>query len=514
MSMHQYANTQNYTVSALVNMLKVYGVRHVVVSPGTRSAPIAVALKRAEVFDIHMVIDERSAAFVALGMALHEGKPVAMLCTSGSAVLNYGPALAEAFYRQVPLIAITADRPAWDIDCNRGQTIHQASALSSVTRFCADIRPDQPHREVDSLLSQAFLAATSPVFGPVQINVQLDMPLTIKAHDPNAGAKTGLRTAPVAFNLANLPQDAVVAIVIGQNPDRNGLETDHVSRFLNARPHCYALAHLGKGKIGTQIGRIERALKDLPTPDYIVTLGGDIVSARLKKWAAEQTQARHIAIDPVGNGDVFGLKPEVYQGLVCDAITPSNLPAAILPEPPYNEWSELQQAMNLLVHGFDGVLHLGNGTIIRQAQILDDTTLVRVECNRGVNGIDGNVSTAIGDAMVNGSPTMLIVGDMAAAYDVGALAIKGVPSTFKLVVIDNGGGDIFRRITTTRDLPELDELFVCTPRLPLADLARGYGFSYHECTGADADRIADFVKPADRAAILRIIINPNESIHL
>ena len=181
--MAQTETIDNDVCRMLASLAAAYGVRHVVVSPGTRSAPLAVTFHRAERFCMHTVIDERCAAFMALGMALKTDSPVLLICTSGSALMNYGPALAEAYYRRVPLIAITADRPARWIDQLDSQTMRQAGALAAVVRKSVDI---PVAADTDTALftkanldvCDAFEAALGSRRGPVHINVQLDIPLT------------------------------------------------------------------------------------------------------------------------------------------------------------------------------------------------------------------------------------------------------------------------------------------------------------------------------------------------
>ena len=175
------------TAHLLAGLLKARGVRHIVVSPGSRCAPLTVVFARSGHFELHPVIDERTAAFVALGMSLATDTPVVALCTSGSALLNYAPALSEAYYRRVPVIAVTADRPAAMIDQRDSQTVRQPHALDAVVRKCVDI-PDE-HSETalqmaSRLINDALIAATGHIPGPVHINMQFEMLLRPKPLSP------------------------------------------------------------------------------------------------------------------------------------------------------------------------------------------------------------------------------------------------------------------------------------------------------------------------------------------
>ncbi|MDE6612421.1 MAG: 2-succinyl-5-enolpyruvyl-6-hydroxy-3-cyclohexene-1-carboxylic-acid synthase, partial [Muribaculaceae bacterium] len=198
------------TAYLLSELLASAGVRYVVVSPGSRCAPLILALSRSECFDIKLVIDERSAAFIGLGIALATGSPVALVCTSGSAVLNYAPALAEAYYRRVPLIAVSADRPADMIDIRDSQTIRQYGALSAVVRRSVDIRDVSSERDLrfaNRLINDALDSAVGHIKGPVHINMQFDAPLTPATQDR---PRTLARRIPVVASCATSHIQAMI----------------------------------------------------------------------------------------------------------------------------------------------------------------------------------------------------------------------------------------------------------------------------------------------------------------
>lgn len=171
------------TCSILTGLLASYGIERAVVSPGSRNAPLLVSMERSGNFAISTVVDERTAAFVALGMAKQTSKPVALVCTSGSAMLNYGPALAEAYYSRTPLIAITADRPGEWIDQRDSQTIRQNGALDAVVRKSVEIDERMSLRQVNRLINEALTAAAGNIPGPAHINVPLGAPLTTMAQE-------------------------------------------------------------------------------------------------------------------------------------------------------------------------------------------------------------------------------------------------------------------------------------------------------------------------------------------
>lgn len=489
------------TAHLICGLLHAYGIHRVVVSPGSRCAPLTVTLARSGFFDITVVIDERTASFVALGMTLASGKPVALVCTSGSAVLNYGPALAEAFYRRVPLIAISADRPEDMIDVWHGQTIRQYGALDAVVRRSINIRDVRSERELrfaNRLINETLQQAVGDVPGPVHINMQFDAPLTPESESPVVAYARKIVVARPEPScdfldaLEYIPADAHVVIAIGAMPPDETLS--EVVRDLEVEKRALVLAEVQSNLPGQGFSFSDELAANLPAPDYVVTLGGSLVSASLKTYLEKQTNLRHMA---VGYDDVL---PDTFGHLVMKI---EGSPAAFLralcrhlrPDSEFVEswtFSTLKKAGStpLLItlqaladSGCD--MHFSNGMAIRYAQDMLFAPGQRVECNRGVSGIEGATSTAIGYAKATARPTMLISGDMSAAYDVGALAIEDIPASFRMVVIDNGGGDIFRRVLTTAGLPERDRYFVAPPNLPLRELAAAYGFDYCECRAGD-----------------------------
>ena len=494
-----------------VELLHAYGIRHVVVSPGSRCAPLTVAMHRSGYFDLHVVIDERSAAFVALGMALALGETVALVCTSGSAVLNYAPALAEALYRKVPLVAISADRPMDMIDQRDSQTIRQAGALGAVVRRSVDIADVADHhylRYANRLMNEALTAATTPIPGPVHINIQFDVPLTPMAnrHVPETARKINLaptkRVPDIEIGSLVRPSDKVMIVAGGYCPDE---QLRRVLQRLSEANKAVVIAEAQSNLHGfVQSPEFESA--NPSAPDVLITLGGSIISARLKSYLRNCGNLRHISL---GADDNFN---DTYFALeTCIDSEPANflelIEATLESSTVFcRSWQNgvrrtpscdaLQTIIDMLP-GHD--VHFSNGSAARYAQLLHYPVSCRVECNRGVSGIEGATSTAIGYAMVSERPVVLVTGDMSAAYDVAAFSLRGIPESFKIVVLDNEGGDIFRAVATTRSLPEREEFFATRPNLPLEGLCRAYGFAYFTEAG-------EFCSHQGSPAVLRLTV--------
>ncbi len=539
--MAQTETIDNDVCRMLCSLAADYGVRDVIVSPGTRSAPLAVVFSRSAHFRIHTVIDERCAAFMALGMSLATGQPVVLICTSGSALMNYGPALAEAYYRRVPVIAITADRPARWIDQLDSQTMRQPGALGAVVRKWVDI-PVAADTDA-ALFTKANLevcdavdAALGNRRGPVHINVQLDIPLTpLTDKEPVNKARLIKAIRPQGATgdfdeIIGKIRDKKIVIVCGDTTPGECAALNSID--LHGIPVLAEVqANIARSyRIGTFDRLLRAACADGLEPDIVIAMGGSIVSARLKRWLRTSANTEVFTLGYTDNST------DTYKRLTtrieCDPLPFLQALAAAVTETEYSrrwqsfaEESQLKNenfvrtnpimaAIGKIADRFRGDIHVGNGSAIRYAQMLRWNG--PVYCNRGISGIDGCTSTALGYALAGSSPTLLITGDMSAAYDIGALGAAVPPRGFRIVVLDNDGGDIFRNIGTTGGLPELEQLFTVPPRLPLRQLADAYGYRYFEysCLQPDDSVIGDFLNPEGSPAIMRLKIQKEHSKHL
>lgn len=488
------------TAHVLAGLLAAHGVRHIVVSPGSRCAPLTVVFARCGLFELHPVIDERTAAFVALGMSLATDTPVAAVCTSGSALLNYAPAMSEAYYRRVPVIAITADRPAEMIDQRDSQTIRQPHALDAVVRKCVDIpdvRSEKALRTANRLINDALIAATGHIPGPVHINMQFEMPLTPEVSDVpvvpccNVQIHRSTPTTDFASVIESISPGSNVIVALGGM--HVSPEDAEVLRSLPLAVYAEVQSNTALPNYGVN------DFEGLPCPDIVVTAGGALISDTFKKWLRQSPGLRHISLGFDDNcNDTFGALTDIVECRPTEflkALADAGVSSAEF----RSRWQALVAGFKnrasggfvwelieklALQCGDDAVIHISNGMAARYAQKVEFLSGQRIEMNRGVSGIEGATSTAIGDAIVNGArTTLLVTGDMSAAYDISALSIDGIPENFRMVVLDNGGGDIFRSVRTTALLPERERFFTMPPRLPLRELAAAYGLKYF--TSAD-----------------------------
>ena len=520
--MKEKGTTDKLQCQILVETMHFHGVNHAVVSPGSRNAPLIIALSRSRI-KTHIVVDERSAAYVALGIAQQLKAPVALVCTSGTALLNYAPAVAEAYYQKIPLIVVSADRPQEWIDQDDSQTIRQFKALDQFVKRSYDIPArcddDTAVWYAERIAHDAMMEATSLRRAPVHINVQLAEPLN------------GLTTEPYKLrrihhfpsydgicrdDIIKLKEQLLhkrVMIIAGfmemNEPLRQALND------IAAKDAAVVLTEtISNMADDFTINAIDRTLLAIDEndkryyPDVVITIGGAIVSRKIKAFLRKvkpdhwyvglndvtvdcfQSLTRRIEANP----DTF--IPTLFQ----DSLTVKSFctiwkdahTAGLRRHHKYLEkigWSDMkayETIFDFYQQNPDNlIMHFSNGTTIRYAQLFGDRVIAPNFCNRGVSGIDGCTSTAIGAAMVNG-PAVLITGDMSFLYDISALSAITPKLQLKIVVVDNGGGGIFRFIDSTSSLPELEKYFVVKRNLDVEKVAASFGIKTYRADNADS----------------------------
>lgn len=544
--------TDKETARMLAEAFVAYGVKDIFVSPGSRNTPLLMALSRSEELSVRAVVDERSSAFIALGYALVSQRAVAIVCTSGSALLNYAPAVAEAFYRKLPLIVVSADRPKEWIGQDDSQTLPQPGAFGSLVKgsfaLKGEIASDTARWETNRAINEALQLALSSRQGPVHINVSFDNPLSNET-EPDAPSfrKVELIRPYPGLNpsegkrLAAETQGRNVLIVGGfcQPSETMNSAFASLARCGNIVVVAEALANLScNGVIYTPDLALRSELLDKPDakPDIVITFGGSLLSARLKEYLRSVGVAEHWH---VGENDslidsYFSLtkRIEIPQGnffryfaklterqrssesrfksiWMQAARTEESLNRSVVESTGWSEASAINLLMNRLPYQWN--LQLSNGLTPRYALRSAAWRFHRRDCNRGVSGIDGSVSTALGASLAFKGTTVLITGDMSMQYDLAALSSTLLSPRLKIVVMNNGGGGIFTKIPTTRNLPELPQLLRCELRLPLEQIAGAYGLRYFRASSIEELEalLPDFEKETSLPALLEVIVTNN-----
>lgn len=542
-------NTIHRTCQMLVRLLVHSGVREAVVSPGSRNAPLIIALAREHSVRKHVIVDERSAAFVALGLSQATQRPVVAVCTSGTALLNYGPAVAEAYYQHLPLVVVSADRPEQWIDQNDSQTLRQDRLLDGIVKGSYTLN-SYPELEAQSeewwyanrTLNEAIALATGERPGPVHINIHIGEPICTLDNAPVpvrpvALTETARRlTAAGAAALGAAVSDAPrVMVVMGSMPPCPALEQAVQQWAGNDNVVVLAenLSHVGGENIISRIDTVLSAMaeddRERLAPDILIYAGGAPVSRLMKQYLrryAVHEQWRVGADDnmidtmqgltrrvEVGALEFFATVEPAREGLACRSDYARMWQA--LAEAAYRThgefvaaapWCDLKAVHQVAAHLPLGChLQVSNGMSVRYAQLVALDGSVRVDCNRGVSGIDGSTSTALGASLASERQVVLLTGDMSLGYDLGGLASQYNSRRLKIVVMCNGGGGIFRFIKGPSQLPELSDYFQVERQLPVQSYAAAFGFAYF-CASDEQELVAalDRLWACETAALLAV----------
>lgn len=520
--------TGNTVAQTLAMLLATHGVKRVVVSPGSRNAPMLVAVDATEDLSIDCVVDERQAAFLALGIAQTLCEPVALICTSGSAPLNYMPAVSEAYYGRIPLIVITADRPPQWIGQDDSQTIRQSGVMRGIVKKDYHIPPSHTDEELwyaARQINDALITAVNGAPGPVHINVSIDEPIdtlvdvsTVRpAFIRMISPECWLSAHDIKVLAAKVMAAERVMVVCGfMAPDRKlNSSLAAMGRLGNVAIFTETLANLHSPEF---VPNIDAALASVPMddeamrPQLVITIGGALVSRHLKEFLRQVDGLEHWHVSLVDDTvDCFkhlalriATAPVAFFSQLVASIKKQNLATqssyrhrwqvirdraisltqSYAARSPWSDFSAMAAIHSLVPARWN--VQYSNGTPVRYSQIFGFRKLHRASCNRGVSGIDGCTATAVGaSAAYLHHPTLLITGDTSALYDIGALTLDQITPRFKVIVVDNGGGGIFRFIKATSQLPVLESILSHPlPVESIEHLASSRGFAvYH----ADSD---------------------------
>lgn len=501
-----YPNVNALWGAVAAATLERLGVRTAVLSPGSRSAPLVVALA-ASSMDVVPVLDERSAGFFALGRAQESGQPVVLVCTSGSAGSHYLPAIIEAHESHVPLLVLTADRPPELRHCHSGQTIDQQKLYGGFVRFYAEAAlPDADDvvlRSWRALLAQAHRRSLFPDTGPVHVNVPFRDPLAPVQVGGGVAIAGGLSARGFAGEI-QAPEHWVAAsggereklsgrVLVVVGPDGYNEVPETGSPVLVEAAHAYR--HRGDNAIAhydliLRSDKLATALR----PDKVVLVGPPPTSKVLRAWLGA-IEAEVLAVSPFGESvDPLQVASSQVQTMPDVGVTDASYLAT---------WRELDRYIETWVGEafedapvfFEGkvplvlkkslpigsMVCLASSMPIRDAEFfwpVNDKKF-RPFANRGANGIDGTISTALGVAHGAESPVALVVGDLAFLHDVGALALRPrFRGSLTIFVINNSGGGIFENLPISGFEPPFEELFATPQEVGIADLCRAYGVEY------------------------------------
>ena len=483
-----YCNKDN--VNILTTLLVKHGVRNVVVCPGSRNSPLVHNFVECPELRCYPVTDERSAGFYALGMCQALNEPVAVCVTSGTALLNVAPAVAEAFYQHQPIIVISADRPTQWIDQLDGQTLHQTDVLNSFVKKKINI--NEPHNEEERwycnrLINEALVSSMADGCGPIHINVPITEPLFVYDVETLPDERVITMFSPKSTEI----DDTVIRqfekaerpmIVIGQMKKYS--LTPSSTRTANGR---YDLTNAlspgtaegldmlgyvvlqerlsGDGRTAKYLDESVALVKDIQSylPDFILYIGDTLVSKQTRHFLRKAKNAECWEINPEGRvHDVF----MNLTGIICA------YPDEVLKQIRRHEdrtfhdlWGNIKRRVHNYQSTFvpaysqllavkrleeitsqrdsSSIMHYANSGAVRCGNIY---SWHYIYCNRGVNGIEGSLSTAAGFSLVTENNVYCVIGDLSFFYDQNALWNKNLKRNFRILLINNSGGGIFRHL--------------------------------------------------------------------
>lgn len=501
----------------LVAICAKKGIQNAILSPGSRCAPLTLAFSRHPYIHARTISDERSAGFIALGIAQQLEKPVVLLCTSGSAALNYFPAVAEAFFQQIPLLILTADRPPEWIDQWDGQTTFQQEVYGKHVKksfqFPDSFENEEQVWHANRIVNEAIILSKQFPPGPVHINIPFREPFYPEVGEDlifpdNPKVVTLAQSHPVLGeeslkNIKDRLQTVKKILIIAghQKPDSKiqtlldqlaknqkvVIVTDSISNLQSDQTIC-----LHDHWLGDEQFQLELA------PELIISFGKSVISKSLKQFL-RKTEASHWHIQVDGQAKdtfqrltrILACAPETFLNWLeqnlpnqdgeyflrwnrLEKIIQQALPSAF-EKAAFGEYSALHFLLKK-IPPFSKI-HVANSMAVRYLNFLGKRNQ-EIICNRGTSGIDGSTSTAVGCTFTTKEPVTLITGDMAFFYDRNAFWHNYSLANLRIIILNNHAGGIFRLIDGPARQPELEEFFETRQNLTAGNLAAEFGFAY------------------------------------
>ncbi|ALJ03878.1 2-succinyl-5-enolpyruvyl-6-hydroxy-3-cyclohexene-1-carboxylate synthase [Pseudalgibacter alginicilyticus] len=528
----------------VIQLCKAKKIQHIVISPGSRNAPLTIGFSNDPYFKCYSIVDERCAAFFALGLAQQLKHPTAVVCTSGSAVLNYYPAVAEAFYSDIPLIVLSADRPKHLVGIGDGQTINQKDVFANhilySTHLKLDIKDEKNipeneelpiiknledklerflgfQKDIQTFNEEEILTAINQATlkkGPVHINIPFDEPLYETVSKLSVNPKVpdvSVKTKPIdnyivqeCFDYWNASAKKMILVGVNHPNQIEEKWLSELSKDDSVLVLTETTSNLHHNTFFSNIDQLISPLTDTEQkalqPDILVTFGGLIISKKIKAFLRKFQPKHHWHIDEKSANDTFfslsnhikstpnqffdALLSRVTHHVKSDYYTSweqvkkqrFEKHQLYLKQIPFSDFKAFEVLLSTIPDYY--VLQVGNSSAIRYTQLFQLNKTLKVYCNRGTSGIDGSTSTAIGSAVANEKPTVFVTGDLSFLYDSNGLWNNYIPKNFRIIVVNNGGGGIFRILPGHKNTENFDSFFETKHNLNAKYLCKMFGFEY------------------------------------
>ena len=558
---------------------KAQGISRIVISPGSRNAPLTISFLADPFFDCYSIVDERAAGFFALGLAQRNQEPTVLVCTSGSALLNYYPAVSEAYYSGIPLIVISADRPSYLIDKGYGQTIKQEGVYGKHVVFSTPLIQDASHaterynrfmpkdlqytQEVISHKNHALLATAfaqlKATNRPIHLNTPFEEPLyqeaplcesalaplvseTYVSHSSHEAVNKTLSDPELKAEWDSAERIMIIVGVLYPNaPD---YLSNELVQWFSKDPRVLVFTETTSNvhhpefidSIDNIIAPMEthldaKAIGHALSPDLLVTIGGAVVSKKIKNFLNQYTPKLHwqiqneIVVNPFfTNFTCFRPTADTFFSPAFHKPISHEIPSIDTPKKralrykdsykahidtytascPFSDFYAFYHLLKAIPN--KTVLHLANSATIRYAQLFSVKSSVTVYCNRGTSGIDGSTATAIGASVASQVQTTLITGDLGFFYDSNGLWNKYIPKDFKIILINNEGGGIFRVLPGKSDSEDFKTYFETVHDLSAQALCSLHGFKYYSAQDKDSltNELTTFFQQKNGPSLLEV----------
>lgn len=555
-------------IFAISEICSQKNIQDAILCPGSRSAALSLAFTRNPAIHSQVLSDERSAAFVGLGKALQTGRTVALVCTSGSAAYNFAPAIAEAFFQEIPLIVFTADRPPEWIHQYDGQTIFQREIYGKHVKKSYELPVDYTHLDalwqIERIINEALALTQEEPKGPVHINIPIREPFypNVDENYDFTGTVRSLNFMPATKILNNDSWEQILAIwekserkmiAIGQNQ----IALNDVLNNFAKEQRTVILADIisniqlkTKESIKSQDIFISKITDEKYFPELLITTGKSFISKSFKQFIRANKPKYHFHIQE--NGDFIdpfqsithkiNISPtyffnELFE--VLDLRKFKNGEDDDQEESFLNDWNQLEhhaikyldnfvntnefgelKATSMLLEACPtpSILHLGNSMPVRYANLLSSFVKneIQIFANRGTSGIEGILSTAIGQALSTDKIVTCLIGDVSFFYDRNAFWTQNLPNNLRIVLINNAGGNIFRLIDGPNQQPELESNFVGTQSLNAKAICEEHNILYFPIKSYEEMEIglANLFKANDKISLIEIFVDGKKDAEL
>ena len=539
--------SKNILAQSITDLCFKKNIKNIVISPGSRNAPLTLGFNLNPYFKTYSIVDERAAAFFALGIAQQIKFPVILVCTSGSALLNYYPAISEAYYSNIPLVILSADRPEKLLNIGDGQTINQKNVFNKNIGYSENLNQNDNYflnlfglRDNNQEKINKALNFSIEKQSPVHINIPFSEPLyeitnSLSVDSINKIPRLNNQNVKKVSSFRNKWQNSIKKIILIGLSSPDLLSEKSIDLLAGDSSLLVLTENTSNVYHPSFCNKIDQLIAPLTNnelkefrPEILITIGGMIISKKIKAILRDNKPNEHWHIGIHEANDTFFCLTKHFK------TSPNNIISKLYENfndngsDFYNKWDLViskrkekhkEYLSNLIFCDFKvfdyvlnsipskSMLQVSNSSAIRYTQLFDLDSSINVFCNRGTSGIDGSTSTAVGAASVFKGNTVFITGDLSFFYDSNALWNNFIPSSFRVILINNKGGGIFKILTKDNNTELFKKFFETKHDLYAKDLCNMYGFEYFTSNNEDTLKnvLNDFYNESEKPRLLEVI---------